>query len=55
MKDKKEKTRRVADSATTRLSSEEVNKRAKSKKVKDMSKTQVIGKDVIDATNKKGK
>ena len=55
MKDKKEKARRVADSATTRLSSEEVNKRAKSKKVKDMSKTQVIGKDVIDATNKKGK
>ena len=55
MKDKKEKAKRVASGETTRLSSEEINKKTRNKKAKDMSKTQVIGKEVIDATNKKSK
>ena len=57
MKDKKEKAKRAAntDGRTTRLSSEEVNRKAKNKKVNDMSKTQVLGRDDINAANGKNK
>ena len=55
MKDKKEKSKKVDKSATTRLSSEEVNKKAKNKKYDDMSKTQVIGKSDLNSEIKKNK
>ncbi|MBR1539751.1 MAG: penicillin-binding protein [Clostridia bacterium] len=53
MREKKEKARRAASNATTRLSSEEVNRRAKNKKVDDMSKTQVLKDDIAGVSSKK--
>ena len=55
MKDKKEKSKKVDKEATTRLSSNEVNKKARNKKVDDMSKTQVIGKSDLNSETKKNK
>ena len=54
MKDKKEKSKKVS-SATTRLSSEEINKKAKNKKTDDLSKTQVVGKVDASTASKKNK
>jgi len=54
MKDEKENSKEF-DSKTTRLSSEEVNKKAKNVKVNDMDKTQVLGKEVMESTKKEKK
>lgn len=58
MKEKKEKkAKKNISNKTTRLSTEEVNKKAKNQKGKDLSQTQIIGKTQVDGKvkNKKEK
>ena len=55
MKDKKEKAEKAKVNHTTRLSTEEINRKAKNKKVKDFSKTQIVGKEITETVNKKDK
>lgn len=52
---KEKRNKKNTENKTTRLSSEEVNKKAKNKKVDEMSKTQILGKGEIDIRNKKEK
>ncbi|MBR2290483.1 MAG: hypothetical protein IJ867_07940 [Clostridia bacterium] len=54
MKDKNEKAKRL-DGATTRLSSEEVNRKAKNKKTNDMSETQMVDASAVKAGGKRNK
>ena len=53
MKDKDEKSKGLKE--TTRLSSEEVNKQARNKKIDDMSKTQIINREDFDSVNSDNK
>ncbi len=56
MRERKEKAKRATEKgATTRLSSDEVNRRARNKRSDDMSKTQVVGKVNVSSTTKKSK